>query len=125
MCHHIIENLIEPGLAECTATCKNPDNYNFEYLINYTNASYLLDPEFGFDVKSGHFSGWDEETKTYDVESWHYQTESVEEWDTSETGDYAWVNKPGTPVHQQAQVHGFGPEGMVRRPRHGGQRLRI
>ncbi len=36
---YIIDNLIEPGLAEYTRTGKNPDNYNFKYLINYTNAS--------------------------------------------------------------------------------------
>ena len=27
---YIIDNLIEPGLAEYTRTGKNPDNYNFE-----------------------------------------------------------------------------------------------
>ena len=97
MYHYIIENLIEPGLAEYNRTGVNPDNYNFEYFVNYTNASYLINPDFEFDAATGLFSGWDEETKTYNNETWHYQTESVEEWDTSATGDYAWVNKPGTP----------------------------
>ena len=92
MFKYIIDNLIEPGLAKYTKTGKNPDNYNFEYLINYTNASYLLDPEFGFETKTGHFSGWDEETKTYNKETWHYQIESETQWDTSASGDYAWAN---------------------------------
>lgn len=97
MYKYIIDNLIEPGLAEYTATGKNSDIYNFEYLINYTNASYLLDPVFGFDEETGHFTGWDEESKSYDNHTWHYQVESEEKWDTSASGDYAWVSKPGTP----------------------------
>lgn len=94
MYNYIIENLIEPGLKDYLATGKM-DKYNFEYLLNYTNASYLLDPEYSFDVEKGLFSGWNEETKSYSSHSWHYQTESTENWDTN--GDYAWVKKPGTP----------------------------
>ena len=96
MYNYIIENLIEPGLANYLATGEMT-NYNFEYLLNYTNASYILDPEYEFDPETGLFSGWNEKTKTYNVHSWHYETASEEEWDTSESGAYSWVNKPGTP----------------------------
>nr|WP_206214781.1 MULTISPECIES: molybdopterin-dependent oxidoreductase [unclassified Adlercreutzia] len=94
MYHYIIENLIEPNLADYLAGKEVPV-YNFEYLLNYTNASYLLDPEYSFDVESGLFSGYDEATKTYSNHSWHYQTESEEQWDTA--GDYAWAVAPGVP----------------------------
>ena len=94
---YIIDNLIEPGLAEYARTGKNPDNYNFEYLINYTNASYILMEEFDFDPETGLFSGWDAEKETYDAHSWHYETDHEEPWDTSESGAYAWSVKPGVP----------------------------
>ena len=96
MYNYIIENLIEPGLAKYLAD-GDMSEYNFEYLLNYTNASYILDPEYEFDPATGLFSGWNEKTKTYNVHSWHYETESTEDWDTSATGAYSWVTKPGTP----------------------------
>ena len=96
MYNYIIENLIEPNLDSYLAGNKC-DVYNFEYLLNYTNASYILDPEYEFDVEKGLFSGWDEETKTYSNHSWHYETDHEEEWDTSEGGDYNWVVQPGVP----------------------------
>lgn len=42
------------------------------YVRNYTNASYLLKPGFGF--KEGYFSGWDARKKAYNYDSWQYQT---------------------------------------------------
>ena len=57
MYNYIIEHLIEPNLAKYQET-GNMDEYNFEYLLNYTNASYLLDPEYEFDPATGLFSGW-------------------------------------------------------------------
>ena len=62
------------------------DLWQHEYVLNYTNASYLLDPDFEFDPETGLFSGWDEETGTYSAASWHYQVEGEVEWDTSEDG---------------------------------------
>lgn len=88
MYNYIVENLIEPNLADYLAG-KDVPVYNFEYLLNYTNASYLLDPAYAFDPATGLFSGWDEEIGKYSAATWHYQTESEEEWDTSATGDYA------------------------------------
>lgn len=96
MYNYIIEHLIEPNLAKYQET-GNMDEYNFEYLLNYTNASYLLDPEYEFDPATGLFSGWDQKTQTYSTHSWHYQTESEEEWDTTPTGNYAWVSGEGVP----------------------------
>mgnify|MGYP003587376333 FL=1 len=45
--------------------------YFEEYVRHYTNASYLLKPEFDF--KDGYFSGWDATKKAYDYASWSYQ----------------------------------------------------
>ncbi len=73
------------------------DLWQHEYVLNYTNASYLLDPGFTFDPATGLFSGWSEETGTYDVATWHYQVESEQEWDTSEGGAYAWAVAEGVP----------------------------
>ena len=99
--NYIIENLIEPGLEEYTKTGKNPDNYNFEYLLNYTNVSYILMEEFDFDVENGLFSGWNEETETYDAHGWHYETEKEIPWDTSETGAYHWAVGKGVPEFEK------------------------
>lgn len=73
------------------------DLWQHEYVLNYTNASYLLDPEYEFDPTTGFFSGWDEETGKYSNHSWHYQVESETVWDTSEGGDYAWAVAEGVP----------------------------
>lgn len=94
--NYVVNNLIEPGLQEYLATGKQ-DNYNFEYLLNYTNASYLLDPNFTFDPETGLFSGWDPEKKKYTNTTWHYQVESTSTWDTSANGTYSWAVAPGVP----------------------------
>ena len=73
------------------------DLWQHEYVLNYTNASYLLDPEYEFDPATGFFSGWDEEAGKYSNHSWHYQVESETVWDTSEGGDYAWAVAEGVP----------------------------
>ena len=94
--NYVVNNLIEPGLQEYLVTGKQ-DNYNFEYLLNYTNASYLLDPSFTFDPETGLFSGWDPEKKKYTNTTWHYQVESTSTWDTSANGTYSWAVAPGVP----------------------------
>ena len=45
-----------------------------EYVVEYTNASFLLDPAFGF--KDGYFMGWDPEKKTYDRATWKFQADA-------------------------------------------------
>lgn len=43
-----------------------------EYVVNYTNASYLIDPEFNFDVETGTFTGWNAEKRSYEKKTWGY-----------------------------------------------------
>jgi formate dehydrogenase major subunit len=73
------------------------DLWQHEYVLNYTNASYLINPDYNFDVSTGLFSGWDPTTKKYDTTTWGYQTESESTWDTSSTGTYSWVSQEGVP----------------------------
>ena len=73
------------------------DLWQHDYVLNYTNASYLLDPDYEFDPETGFFSGWDEEAGKYSNATWHYQVESESTWDTSANGDYAWAVAPGVP----------------------------
>lgn len=73
------------------------DLWQHDYVLNYTNASYLLDPDYEFDPETGFFSGWDEKTGKYSNATWHYQVESESTWDTSANGDYAWAVAPDVP----------------------------
>lgn len=50
---------------------KNPDKYNLEYIKEYTNASFLINP--GFKFKDGLFSGYNPSKKSYSKGSWQYQ----------------------------------------------------
>ncbi len=45
--------------------------YHEEYVIQHTNASYLVNPEYSFNA--GIFSGFDPDTRGYEKESWWYQ----------------------------------------------------
>ncbi len=45
--------------------------YHEEYVVNYTNASFLIKPEYSF--KDGMFSGYDKEKRKYDPATWGYQ----------------------------------------------------
>jgi len=73
------------------------DLWQKEYVTNYTNAAFLVNPGFKFDEASGLFSGWDEATRTYGADTWAYQIDSEVPWDTSATGLYAWTQAPGVP----------------------------
>lgn len=44
--------------------------YFQDYIIDYTNGSYILGKKYGF--KDGLFSGFDQESKTYDASTWAY-----------------------------------------------------
>jgi formate dehydrogenase-N alpha subunit len=48
-----------------------PDKYNFEYVKEYTNAAFLINP--GFSFNEGLFSGYDAAGKSYDKSTWQYQ----------------------------------------------------
>src|SRR5205823_13016306 len=51
--------------------------YFKDYVVNYTNASFLIDPAFQTSTDlSGLFTGWDESKKTYDRSSWKYQLDA-------------------------------------------------
>ncbi len=45
--------------------------YHREYVAEYTNASFLIDPGFGFE--DGLFTGYDAATGSYDRSTWQYQ----------------------------------------------------
>lgn len=48
--------------------------YFKEYVVNYTNASFLVNPEFkGPADLNGLFSGYDAKTRKYDKKTWSYQ----------------------------------------------------
>jgi formate dehydrogenase major subunit len=47
-----------------------------EYVVEYTNAAFLVDPGFGF--KDGLFSGYNPETRKYDKSTWKYQLDEKE-----------------------------------------------
>lgn len=50
------------------------DQYFREYVLNYTNAAYLVNPEFkGPGELDGIFSGYDDKTRKYDKKTWSYQ----------------------------------------------------
>jgi len=43
-----------------------------DYLLNYTNASFIVDPKFKLPENDGVFSGFDTEKKSYDRATWNY-----------------------------------------------------
>lgn len=51
----------------------NPDNYNMEYIREYTNASFLVNSNYDF--HDGLFGGYNEATRVYDKATWQFQTE--------------------------------------------------
>jgi formate dehydrogenase major subunit len=46
--------------------------FHKEYVVEHTNASFLIDPRFAF--KDGVFSGYDSSKRGYDKSTWNYQT---------------------------------------------------
>lgn len=46
-----------------------------EYVINYTNAPYLINAAYEFNPATGFFSGFDGGQHSYDRETWQYQTD--------------------------------------------------
>ncbi len=75
------------------------DLWQKEYVTNYTNASFLVNADYKFNDADGLFSGWDAEKKSYGTsDTWKYQVEKEEPWDTSPTGPYAWTKAPGVPA---------------------------
>ncbi len=56
---------------------QNPDNYNMVYVTEYTNAPYLINPDFRGPVDlDGVFSGYNANTRKYDKSTWTYQVDA-------------------------------------------------
>jgi formate dehydrogenase major subunit len=58
----------------------NSDPFFREYVVNYTNAATLINPEFRANNRvdeTGFFPGWNPETKSYDIRLWAYETEKA------------------------------------------------
>ena len=45
-----------------------------DYVVNYTNASFLVNPDFSF--KDGLFSGYDAKKRSYNKETWTFQNDA-------------------------------------------------
>lgn len=55
---------------------RNPNNYNMTYLVEYTNASLLINPDFkGPAELDGLFSGYDPAKRSYNTATWTYQND--------------------------------------------------
>jgi len=80
------------------------DLYNEEYILSYTNASYLIDEGFGFE--DGLFTGFEATQENgqgaYDKETWAYQVEGTKEWDTE--GPFAWAVAEGVPAFELPKI---------------------
>lgn len=51
--------------------CLDNELYHKDYVVEYTNASFIIDPQFKFD--DGLFSGYDEANRKYEKSTWKYQ----------------------------------------------------
>lgn len=76
-----------------------------EYVKNYTNAAWLVNPGYKFDEASGMFTGWTKGAdgkSAYDpaIGSWSYQldTEAATPWDLKDPAKFAWTQAPGVPA---------------------------
>ena len=69
-----------------------------EYVLNFTNASYLVNDGAAFDGSAGLFPGWNPVAGTYDAEAWGYRTDGFDTWNMRFDGEFAWVRGEGVPV---------------------------
>jgi len=53
--------------------CLENELYNKEYVVEYTNAPFLVDPRYGFE--DGLFSGYNSKERKYDKSTWKYQAD--------------------------------------------------
>lgn len=91
--------------------------YQKEYVLHFTNAACLLREDYSYDPSTGLFSGWDPKTKKYSDETWGYDVDHFEKWDTSPGGEYAWVNKPGTPKFEPPELEVLKRDMTLENPR--------
>jgi formate dehydrogenase major subunit len=69
------------------------DRVNHEYLVNYTNASFIIKDGFKL-PEDGLYSGFDSEKHTYDKSTWNYESGGLTKSDTQA-------------AHQEAAEHGY------------------
>ena len=50
--------------------------YFKEYVVNYTNASFIVNKSYSFDEKDGLFAGFDPKTGTYDKTAWAFEMDT-------------------------------------------------
>jgi formate dehydrogenase major subunit len=88
------------------------DRWFEEYVRNYTNAPVIIDERFvDAEDAGGLFSGWDPETKQYDVSSWQYAgMEMHGAAGQREQGFKAKGEQSGHGGHGGGLVHGEPPE---------------
>jgi formate dehydrogenase-N alpha subunit len=78
--------------------------FHKEYVVNYTNAALLLNPNFSF--HEGLFSGWNESTKSYDQATWSFQLDEQGNPKRDDT-----LQDPNTVFQRMQQVYaGYTPE---------------
>ncbi len=57
------------------------ERYHKDYVLHYTNASFLINPDFSFDEETGFFSGVQDDNirnaKKYDQTTWNYQRDGA------------------------------------------------
>ncbi len=51
------------------------EKYFKDYVVEYTNASFLVNK--GFDFKDGSFSGFDPQTRKYDTKTWSFEMDEA------------------------------------------------
>jgi formate dehydrogenase major subunit len=73
------------------------DRVNHDYLVNYTNASFIIKEGFKL-PDDGLYSGWDGEKHTYDKSTWNY-----------ENGGLTKTEAPAS--HPEATAHGYPAAG--------------
>ncbi len=75
---------------------------NHEYLVNYTNASFIIKEGFKL-PEDGLYSGWDGEKHTYDKSTWNYEGGGLTKADAATALHQA--------SHQEATTHGYPAAG--------------
>lgn len=92
------------------------DLINEEYVVSYTNASYIIGDDYDFE--DGMFAGWEEDENgkgAYNKKKWAYKIEEETEWDTA--GAFSWVNDPGVPEFDTPKVPKIAKDETLQDPR--------
>ena len=85
------------------------DTWFHDYVLHYTNAATIVGPDFkDTDELNGFFSGFDEETRKYDLDSWRY--EGMEVRSPSGSDPHADDDDGGSSVQSsgRGEQHGSG-----------------